>query len=375
MAQEQAPNSPRLPVKFTTVGGSLSAEGLEVLEQMWRQIVAGFVVVPCEASGTNALALTPVMHEEGARTVADHMAFAFVAAATSTAAVTAAVGDLPALKVYKDGGETQAGQDDIVADRLYLAIYNAALDSGNGGLVLFGTPSSLTLTKTGAFARPLTLVSAYETNSAGPFLALDRRSPSPAANDYLGLIAFYGRDSVDAETLYAYIAAQIVDPTNGSEDGQITFATMVAGTLANRMYLAQGLVVGSPTGADKGAGTINATAVYDDNVLLTCYALEAATKGSVDAEKWDEVAGREHKPARAFAERIGDLEPETFAEKWKASGVLPGMPTPEEWTDAGGFSTGNIIQRLWEIAEVQAVHIAKLTDRIAALEGAPRRIP
>ena len=35
-----------------------------------------------------------------------------------------------------------------------------------------------------------------------------------------------------------------------------------------------GTVVGSPTGGDKGAGTINAQAVYDDNVLLTDYVFD-----------------------------------------------------------------------------------------------------
>jgi hypothetical protein len=37
---------------------------------------------------------------------------------------------------------------------------------------------------------------------------------------------------------------------------------MVAGTDASRAYVAQGLVVGSPTSGDLGLGTINATALY-----------------------------------------------------------------------------------------------------------------
>ena len=47
------------------------------------------------------------------------------------------------------------------------------------------------------------------------------------------------------------------------------------------------LQIGAPTGGFKGAGTINAQAVYDDNVLLTCYAIEAYKQGSVDIAYWD----------------------------------------------------------------------------------------
>ena len=42
------------------------------------------------------------------------------------------------------GGVVQAGSGDIVADRAYLALYNEALDSGNGGLALFGAWSLFT---------------------------------------------------------------------------------------------------------------------------------------------------------------------------------------------------------------------------------------
>jgi len=45
--------------------------------------------------------------------------------------------------------------------------------------------------------------------------------------------------------------------------------------------------IGAPTGGFKGAGTINAVGVYDDDVLLTCYAIEAYKQGSVDIAYWD----------------------------------------------------------------------------------------
>jgi hypothetical protein len=47
------------------------------------------------------------------------------------------------------------------------------------------------------------------------------------------------------------------------------------------------VVIGSPSGSFKGAGSLNAQAVYDDNVLLTCYAIEAYKQGSVDIAYWD----------------------------------------------------------------------------------------
>ena len=65
--------------------------------------------------------------------------------------------------------------------------------------------------------------------------------------------------------------ARASDAANTSEDGQLTLDTVVAGYCEARVTVAQGVQVGSPTGGDKGAGTLNANAVYDDNTLLTDY--------------------------------------------------------------------------------------------------------
>jgi hypothetical protein len=46
------------------------------------------------------------------------------------------------------------------------------------------------------------------------------------------------------------------------------------------------------------------------------------------------------------------------------------MPSPEEWVAAGhSLSTGDLIQRLWEVVEVQSVHLEKLRARVEALEA------
>jgi hypothetical protein len=139
MAQNEAPNAPQRAFQFVDPQtGFLTQHGLVHLDQIWRQISAGFAIVPCviTQASPNVLIMTPRLHEEGARTYGDYMCFAGVAAATSTGSVTATLGELASVKVYKDGGATQAGTGDIVSARLYLFLYNSVLDAGNGGLVL-----------------------------------------------------------------------------------------------------------------------------------------------------------------------------------------------------------------------------------------------
>lgn len=114
----------------------------------------------------------------------------------------------------------------------------------------------------------LTGITATSTDAgatAGPEIILDRNSASPAASDVLGAIPFKGRDSGAGTDTYAQIQAEIVDPTAASEDGKLSLQTAVAGTLATRAYVAQGMVIGFPTGADKGAGTLNVdSGIYED---------------------------------------------------------------------------------------------------------------
>lgn len=117
--------------------GRLTTDGLELLNAGWRHYVAGYVVVPCEASGKNAIILTPELHEEGAATYAEGMSFTFSAEQTSDGAVTIALGSLDVLKAYITNGSVQAGTGDLVAGLYYLGIYVPTLDAGNGGIVIW----------------------------------------------------------------------------------------------------------------------------------------------------------------------------------------------------------------------------------------------
>lgn len=142
MPQDKAISRFREGLSLTDKAGTLTREGALLLEEFWRQIVPGFIIVPCIVTNAgNVYTLTARLHAEGARSYADGLIFWGVASAGSTGAVTARVANaqgtaLPTVKVYINGGSTQAGNTDIVSGRLYLWCFVQALDAGAGGLVL-----------------------------------------------------------------------------------------------------------------------------------------------------------------------------------------------------------------------------------------------
>lgn len=292
---------------------------------------------------------------------------------------------------------------------------------------------------------------------AGPSAILSRLSASPVAADYLGYLMFQGRNSAPANYEYAAVTARITNPAAGSEGGELALRSTVAGSSGDRLRVGVGIYTPNATGGDKGADTINAAAVYDDNVLLTCYVIEALYKGAVDQATWDartpdriieaqaeqvemrpvmqtvlrkrrerdgarivermvpveepvydllpvqdeagdpilkdgvpvlervprmapvvtrpaqpaKVEVRTHEPAARFAARAGVLlDARQYADFWRTNRHLPAMPSPAEWEAAGQkMATGDLIQRLWETVECQAVHIEELRTRIVALGG------
>ena len=104
-----------------------------------------------------------------------------------------------------------------------------------------------------------------------------------------------------------------------------------------------GLVVGSPTGGLKGDGTINATAVYDDNSILSDYVFSMDYKLPSIKEMTNFFKKHLH---------------------------LPTIPGRKEWEENGKFSLGKIATHLWETVEVQARYISELDNRVITLEKA-----
>lgn len=143
MPQKDAPTSPRADERVIDSNGRFTKNAYSTLQQIWRQVAAGHVVIPVEITNVgNKYTLVPKLHQEGAESYGDHMVFCGPASAASTGSVTAEVKSashhktLPTIKVYKNNGLAQAGSGDVADGAFYLWIYVEALDGGAGGFVL-----------------------------------------------------------------------------------------------------------------------------------------------------------------------------------------------------------------------------------------------
>ena len=75
------------------------------------------------------------------------------------------------------------------------------------------------------------------TGSTGSVLILFHGTSSPADDDVCGVLSFRGKDDADNETTYAEIKGITSDVTNGTEDGDISFSTIQAGSFAEKARL------------------------------------------------------------------------------------------------------------------------------------------
>lgn len=96
-------------------------------------------------------------------------------------------------------------------------------------------------------------------------LRLDRLSATPAAGDAGASIRFAFQNSALAFIQNTIIRPKLIDPTAGSEDTSFEFVCYIAGTPSVATVIGAGVQVGTPTGGDKGAGTLNAVNLYVQN--------------------------------------------------------------------------------------------------------------
>ena len=80
----------------------------------------------------------------------------------------------------------------------------------------------------------LVLESTDNDANKGPVIDFFRNSANPADSDAMGRINFQGNDDGGNATTYATIRSSISDASDGSEDGQLTFHTLVGGSDSQR---------------------------------------------------------------------------------------------------------------------------------------------
>ncbi len=98
--------------------------------------------IPCSSSGTNTVVLTQntgaLIPSIPITAYSQNMLFTAVCVGTNTGSVTAAVGALSALNVYKDSsaGPALLTGGEIIINNAFSLLYDAALNSGAGGFHL-----------------------------------------------------------------------------------------------------------------------------------------------------------------------------------------------------------------------------------------------
>ena len=152
------------------VFGSLTTAHLGDLDTDFAT-VAQMAATPCGVTGTNVLSLTPATNVPVVASYVNYQTFYGVAAATNTGSVTAGVGALATLNVYKDtgSGPVLLSGAEIVAKNGFTLIYDSALNSGSGGFHLqtgIATASGTFLPLTGGtLSGSLTLTSLHATGA------------------------------------------------------------------------------------------------------------------------------------------------------------------------------------------------------------------
>lgn len=117
------------------------------------------VPIPCLVAGTNTLTLTQsaagMVPTPALTAYTTNVMFTGIAAATNTGPVTATVGSLGALPVYKDtaAGPVALTGNEIIALCAFSLRYDAALNGGGGGFHLNSTTSQVTSPITPSFVQ------------------------------------------------------------------------------------------------------------------------------------------------------------------------------------------------------------------------------
>jgi hypothetical protein len=172
-------------MSLRTIFNNLTAgnQSLSLLDQQFADF-GNWVVIPCTASGTNNISLTPMPLTSSLPSYGFMNLFAFIGSGNSTGPVFAAFDGLPSLPVYSFDGVTQIGSGGVRINFPYFLQYSPSLNNGNGGFYLLPVGGSLT-----SFPTAAVIVYASSPPPAG-FLACNGQAVSRAT--YSALFAIIG---------------------------------------------------------------------------------------------------------------------------------------------------------------------------------------
>ena len=99
-------------------------------------------------------------------------------------------------------------------------------------------------------ATQVSIVSTNAGATAAPTMNLYRDSATPAPSDSLGILRFQGNNDADQTINYARLQAQIIDETDGTEDGFFQIDTVIGGTITSRMAMNAATTIFNEGGID-----------------------------------------------------------------------------------------------------------------------------
>jgi predicted acyltransferase (DUF342 family) len=167
------------------------------------------------------------------------------------------------LKIFHNGSNSQindlstgnlqllsngAGVDIMKTDGEYMAQF-----ATDGAVTLYHDNTARLTTTSGGVQIDGTTTDDFlviKTTEAGggtaPDVVFYRLSSSPADNDFLGKLEFRGRNDNSEDVQYAYFAGQIIDASDGTEDGRLYLVTKQNGSDTTSMALdADGVKIGT----------------------------------------------------------------------------------------------------------------------------------
>lgn len=143
-------------------------------------LVSAQAPIPCTVTGTNDLTLTQKSDVYSVTAYGNNMQLSGVAAASNSTAMTARLGSLAALNVYKDSGSGPVvlTGGELIAGNAFTLFYDATLNTGAGGWHLFSStglpttainPSTIQLNTGAVLNRYLTATASVSFSIFDPF--------------------------------------------------------------------------------------------------------------------------------------------------------------------------------------------------------------